>query len=198
MNHRDVSINRFLDFVAAEEVTPAAGSVTAMVGAGGAALVEMVCHHSRSTERPAAVLEQLEETGEGLRMVRERLLDLSEADANAVDALLDVNQTHRNDSPEAKRATGVPLAIAEAGLDVLNAAPFVLKHGNRNAVPDGITGVLLTHVTIQASIYLVRTNLEFIDDSTFRQEMDERATEVESSAEEIYRSLLETEDLPVE
>lgn len=193
MNRGTQSIDQFLEAVASENVTPAAGSVTAVVGAAGASLLQMVCLHSRSADRPADVLAQLDDIGDELRARRADLLRLAEADANAVDAVLDVPD-NRSGSREAKRATGVPLAIAESCLDVLTNAPFVLDQGTQNAVPDGITGVLLTHRAVQASTFIVRTNIGQIDDSAFRTTMDDRTAEIEAAADDVYRTVIETDD----
>lgn len=194
MNYGNQSIDRFFELVASEKVTPAAGSVNAIVGAAGAALLEMVCLHSQSADRPAEVLTRLEDVGDELRERRGHLLELSKADANAVDALLEVPK-NQSGSQESKRATGVPLAIAESCLEVLTAAPFVLNQGNQNAVPDGITGLLLAHGAIQASIFIVRTNTEQLADSTFSNKMDDRATEIEVAADDLYRNVIENGDL---
>jgi formiminotetrahydrofolate cyclodeaminase len=153
----------------------------------------MVCLHTRSADRPANVLSRLDAIEDDLRGHRGDLLGLADADADAVDAMLDVPDC-RSGSRAAKQATGVPLAIAESCLDVLTDGPFVVDQGAQNAVPDGVTGVLLTHRALQASIFIVRTNIGQIDDSTFRTEMRDRTTEIETSADEVYRTVIENGD----
>lgn len=80
MNYGNHPIDQFIKFVASENVTPAAGSVNAIVGAAGAELLELVCRHPRSADRPTEVLAQLEEIGDELRERRGHLLKLSRAD----------------------------------------------------------------------------------------------------------------------
>jgi hypothetical protein len=127
MTYADDSIDDFLSAVASESVTPAGGTTAAVVGATGAALCEMVCLHSS---------------------------DVADADADAVATLLAAQPTDdAGATPEAKRATGVPLAIAEACSAVLDHAPVVTEVGSPVAVPDAVTGAVLARAAVRAAVH---------------------------------------------
>jgi formiminotetrahydrofolate cyclodeaminase len=157
MTYADDSIDDFLSAVASESVTPAGGTTAAVVGATGAALCEMVCLHSS---------------------------DVADADADAVATLLAAQPTDdAGATPEAKRATGVPLAIAEACSAVLDHAPAVTEVGSPVAVPDAVTGAVLARAAVRAAVFTVRHNADRSTTSAFADEMVRRTAAVERDAE---------------
>lgn len=180
MTYRTETIADFLDAVASSQVTPAGGTTAAVVGAMGASLCEMVCVHTVEKDEHEDVAAELSDVRDDLTQERQRLLELADADADAVDALLDADG--ESEQAATKRATGVPLAIAESCLHVVEDAVVVTEKGTPTAVPDAATGAFLAHGALQASAFTVRYNVERIDEA-FAAEMDQRATEVESKAE---------------
>lgn len=184
MNYATQSVDQFLSDVASADVTPAGGTVAAVVGASGAALCEMVCIHTGERDGTGDTT-GLTAVRDDLRHLRERLLVLADSDADAVDELL---TTHHEGhvGTEAKQAAGVPLAIAEACLSVLEHATTVTERGTPNAVPDAVTGAALAHGALRACLFTVRCNTDRIDDPSFVAEMDRRTADVERAAEDAY------------
>jgi formiminotetrahydrofolate cyclodeaminase len=189
MNYANQSVDRFLAAVASESVTPAGGTVAAVAGAAGASLCELVCIHTDDARA------ELGGVREDLREDRRRLLELADADADAVEALLRAQSEGGGDT-ETKRATGVPLAIAEGCLAVLERAPAVVGSGNPNAVPDAVTGAFLAHAALRASVFTVRSNLRHVDDGAFVEETAGRAADVERDAERAFGRVMELVDDP--
>lgn len=182
MNYGEQSIDEFLSGVASEEVTPAGGTAAAVAGATGAALCEMVCIHAIESPDDGDVSAELAPIRDDLQWYRTRLLALADADADAVAALLAALPSGDAD-PETKRATGVPLAVAEAGAAVLDHATVVTEAGNRTAAPDAVTGAILAHAAVRAAAFTVRSNVERIDDPSFVDEVRRRTAAVERAAE---------------
>lgn len=189
MNYREQSVDGFLSAVASTAVTPAGGTVAAIAGAAGASLCEMVCIHTVEREASTEGAAGLDPVGDDLRRVRERLLTLADADAAAVETSLAAGS---DDRTETRRATGVPLAVAEACLVVLDHATVVTEHGNRNAVPDAVAGAFLAHAALRASAFTVRNNLDRTDDASFAEEVRGRIAEVERAAESAASEALAT------
>lgn len=187
MGYEDQSITAVLDAIASENVTPAGGSATAVVGAMGAALCEMVCIHT--IENAGDETAQLDDVREQLHAQRDALLDLSNRDAEAVDELLGAVGEGET-QPAAKRATGVPLAIAEACRNVLDHAVVVTERGTPNAVPDAATAAFLTHGALKASVFTVRYNTTDIDDESFVTEMGDRTETLEESGQAAFEKVL--------
>lgn len=184
MTYADRPIDDFLSAVASESVVPAGGTTAAVVGATGAALCEMVCLHTIGADdvdpdRDDATLPSIRDD---LRWYRERLLALADADADAVATLL-AAQPADDATPEAKRATGVPLAVAEACAAVLDHAAVVTEAGTPVAVPDAVTGAFLARAAVRATAFTVRHNADRSADLAFADEMVRRAAAVERDAE---------------
>lgn len=180
MGFESESIGAFLSAVASENVTPAGGTCAAVVGAVGVSLCEMACIHTISTEAHTGIESELVETGDKLASQREHLLQLADSDAAVVEDFLD---TFDNNRTEIKRATGIPLTIAESCLHVLNSARVVTAKGKENVLPDAMNGVFITDAALRAALFTVRTNTEYVNDISFVEKINQRATEIESSAE---------------
>ncbi|MFC6941257.1 cyclodeaminase/cyclohydrolase family protein [Salinirubellus sp. GCM10025818] len=192
MSYADRTIDEFLDSVASRNVTPAGGTAAALVGAIGTALCEMVCLHTIGKDGYADVEAEMNDVLDDLGTQRELLLELAERDADVVDELLATSPDEPDRVVAQKRATGVPLAIAEACVPVLEHATVLAKEGNRNAVPDAGTGSFLVHGALRASVFTVRCNLDRISDPSFVEEMETRATELERSAEIEFGRVIST------
>jgi len=190
MHYGSQSVEGFLAGVASEEVTPAGGTVAAVVGAAGASLCEMVCIHTMEADRDADVASELEGARDDLRRQRGHLLELADADADAVEALLRAFRDGADDADTA-RAAGVPLAIAEGCLTVLEHATVVTADGNPTAVPDAVTGAFLAHAALRAAAFTVRSNLEHVEDPSFAEEVRRRVADAERSAERALEEVLE-------
>lgn len=181
------TIDEFLSDVASSAVTPAGGTAAAVVGATGAALCEMVCVHTvAKDDHPAA----LADVRDDLHATRATLLDLADRDAEAVDALLAASDGSA--ATAAKRATGVPLAIAEACLTVVENAVVVTELGTPNAVPDAATGAFLARGALDAAVFTVRYNARRIEDPAFAEEMAERTADVEADSAAAFEQVLST------
>lgn len=179
MTYEDEPISAFLDAIASKKVVPAGGTAAAVVGAIGTALCEMACVHTVETTGDGSEAWDLDELIADLREQQTELLDLADRDAAAVDALV----TASPDQSGRKRATGVPLAIAETCLPVIEAATEITANGNPNAVPDAVTGTYLVHAALEAAVYTVRSNVNEISDPSFTTDVLDRVTEIESTAQ---------------
>ena len=188
MSYGERTIDQFLSDIASADVTPAGGSATAVVGATGAALCEMVCIHTVAKADHADVAATLADSRDELRATRATLLDLADRDGEAVDALLAASDEDM--AAATRRATGVPLAIAEACRTVLDHAVVVTELGTTNAVPDAATGAFLARSALQAAVFTVRYNVRGMDDPSFVAKMEERAADVESDSDAAFEQVL--------
>lgn len=173
MSHADRTVRTLLADLAAETVPPAGGTATAVVGAVGASLCELVCRHA---DDPV----DLDGTAASRRLAtrRERLLVLADADAAVVDALFGGDGGQR----ERKRAVGVPLAVAEACVAVLEAGACVVERVDGPVVADAVSGIYLAHGALRAALFTLRENLP-VDDAAFVADVDRRAVDLEARGE---------------
>ncbi|WP_299331223.1 cyclodeaminase/cyclohydrolase family protein [Haloplanus sp.] len=203
MTYAADSIDDFLSAVASGAAVPAGGTTAAIVGATGAALCEMA--HLHSSDAADADTDTAAETGttgadlpsirDDLRWYRGRLLTLADADADAVATLLATQPTDDvSATPEAKRATGVPLAIAEACSAVLDHAPVVTEAGSPVVVPDAVTGAFLARAAVRAAVFTVRHNADRSATPAFADQMVRRAAAVERDAERACERVIAAAD----
>ncbi|GCF15281.1 hypothetical protein Harman_32160 [Haloarcula mannanilytica] len=185
MTFANQPLGEFLDDVASGQVTPSGGAVAAVGGAMGAALCEMVCIHTLGTDLSESEAGELREVSDALTDHRERLLDLADEDAAAVDAVGAAFETGDDTQIQAaaKRSTAVPLEAAEVCLAVLEHARTVTAKGTPVAVPDAAVGALLALAALQASVSTVRANLDMIDDESVVADLSRRADEAEAAGE---------------
>ena len=196
MGYDDVRIGRFLDDVASARVAPAGGTVVAVAGAMGAALCEMACVHTISAreaddgDEGAAPERSFEELREDFARQRRRLLALADQDATLVDDLFGGDASEPTERLE-KRATGIPLATAEASLIVLEEAAVVVDRGRSGVVADARAGAYLADATLRASLSTVRVNATALSDRPFAETMTERADTLAKSAAAVRRDVLQ-------
>jgi len=88
MDYRTPTVDGFLARIASENVTPAGGTASAVVGAIGTSLCEMVCIHTVEHDKYASVASDMADIRDELRRKREHLFNLAERDATVVDELL--------------------------------------------------------------------------------------------------------------
>jgi formiminotetrahydrofolate cyclodeaminase len=200
MTYADRTLSAFVDSIAAGDPTPGGGSAAAVVGATGAALVEMVCTLSIGREEYADVEDELEDVRASMQDTRARLFELADEDSAAFEAVMAAFKTPEDEGraesiqEASQRATEVPLETAEACLTVVEHAVPVTQKGNENAVTDGGTGALLANAALQAALYNVAINLGTIDDEEFVDETAARAEEIEKRAAEALDTVTETVD----
>jgi formiminotetrahydrofolate cyclodeaminase len=186
MDYSDRTIDELLADVASERVAPAGGTVTAIVGALGASLCEMVCLHAAGAGVEDA---KLEDARDELAAERARLLDLADADAAVVDELFG-GDGGEVDQSGLKRSVGIPLTVAESALDVLELAAAVTAATDRAVVADAATGAHLARSAVRASLFTVRSNFDGIADPSFVVETERRADEVEDAAAAAFDEVL--------
>ena len=184
------SVQEFCDTVASETSAPGGGSVAAVTASLAASLTAMAARFSTEQwEDAAGAVAQAE-------ALRTRLLPLAEEDARAYEDVLlalrmpkDVEEEVRDAAigDALSRAADVPLAIAEAAVDVATLACELAQRGNPNLHGDAATAVFLSEAAVRASANLVEINLA-------TREGDERlelARELVETSRRISRRVLE-------
>ena len=182
MGYDSEPVGALLSQVASPSITPGGGTCAAVVGATGAALCEMGCVHTVGKDGYGDVEAALEATGEELRAARDRLLGLADADAAAARTLFDAIGSGEDTERAAKRATGVPLAVAETCVAVLEAAATVVAQGTDTARPDVVTGALCVEGARRGALFTVRTNADFLADDSFVADIERRAADIDDRA----------------
>ncbi|MFO7919189.1 MAG: cyclodeaminase/cyclohydrolase family protein [Anaerolineae bacterium] len=175
-------ISDFLDALASDEPVPGGGSGAALSGALAAALVSMVCNLTLGKKGYEEVEEAVVEILEKSETLRGELTDLLEADTEAYSQVMAAYRMPRQSAEEKaarreilqealRRATEVPLAIAEDCARIVDLALPAAQKGNRWAVSDAGVGALLAEAAMHASLLNVYINLGSIDDEEYRKKI---------------------------
>jgi formiminotetrahydrofolate cyclodeaminase len=189
MTYRTATVDEFLDGIAAETVAPAGGTATAVVGAIGTSLCEMVCIHTIEHDAYPDVADEVTDLREELTRQRSHLLDLADADAEVVDELFPTGGGELSGS-DVKRSIGVPLTIAEACGTVLDASVEVTATGNRKALADAATGVILVRAAVRAAVFTVRRNLDTVADQSYRDDVMQQLASIQVRADDASEEAL--------
>lgn len=174
----DKPVTNFLDELASRAPAPGGGSVAALSGALGAALVSMVCNLTLGKKGYEEVQGEIATLLEKAEALRAELTDLLEADVAAYTAYsqtarlprdTEEQKAARTEAMQAalKNATLVPLRIAEAAVKVMDLCRPVAEKGNRWAVSDAGVAALVAEAALRSAALNALINLGSIKDQTF-------------------------------
>ena len=202
----DRNIEQFLDDLASKSPTPGGGSVAAIMGAMGAALVSMVCNLTLGKPAYAAVegdMQQMLEQAEGLRT---QLAGMVRADVDVFDQVMaayrlpkasDEEKQLRAQNIQAalKAATDVPLACARLCVGVMQLSRQAAELGNQSVVTDAGVAVVSAYAALRSATLNVRVNAAGIRDEVFVSERLAELGQILAGAEvldaEVYAKVLE-------
>jgi methenyltetrahydrofolate cyclohydrolase len=173
-----LTLTEFADALGSEQTAPGGGSASALAGALGGALAEMVARLTFGRAKYAAYQEEMAAVEDKGELLKTRLLALVDADTTAYNRIVDAYKLPKEtDAQKVQRtaavqsalrvATEVPLTIAEACAEVLDLTIQVAEHGNRTAASDAAVGALLAHAGLLGAAHNVRINLSSLKDDAF-------------------------------
>ncbi len=162
-------VEPFVEQLAAPTATPGGGSAAAASGAMAAALAHMAAAMSRGKKAYAQYQSQLSEAMARLSALREELKAAIDADAESYNAVMKAYKAAK-DSPangEAvnaalRRATGVPLGVADAAAEVEQWAVRLQPITNPNMSSDLTTAIALAKAAREGALANVTINLDAI------------------------------------
>ncbi len=179
----------FLDKLASRSPEPGGGSVSALVGALGAALVSMVGNLTLGKEKYADVQDQVEELLKSSEKARDQLQSLIQKDTEVyaeVSAAFKMPRESEEQKAERavriqgalKLATEVPFEIGEKCLEVARLSERAAEIGNVGAVSDAGVAALLAEAAAQSAALNVKININSIEDVAFCESKWSRIQEI--------------------
>ena len=171
-------VTNFLDELASNTPAPGGGSVAALSGALGAALVSMVCNLTLGKKAYAGVQDEINDLLAESEALRQELTDLLEEDVKAYTGYSKAAKMPRGTEEEKaerqvvmqaalKVATDVPLTIAEAAVKVMDLCMPAAEKGNKWAVSDAGVAVLMAEASLRSAALNVLINLGSLKDEEF-------------------------------
>lgn len=178
-------VEPFLEQLAAPTATPGGGSAAAASGAMAAALAHMVASMSRGKKAYAQYEPQLSSAILRLSLLREELKTAIDSDAESYNSVMKAYKRAK-ESADAdgiinaalKRATSVPLGVAERAWEVARIARSLGPVTNPNMKSDLTTSIALARAAIEGALANVEINLESLKDEGFITETRRKADAV--------------------
>ena len=189
---------RVIDFVAAtasKEPTPGGGAIAALTAATGAALAEMVANLTVGKKGYEAVQTEMEELQAKAEAIRERMLELSQADADVFNIFMNALGLPKNTDEEKaartaaiqqayKDAAMVPFEIGELANQIFDLAELASRKGNQNLITDGIIAAINARAAVKSAFLNVRINLSGIKDESFVAELISKMHAIEKDLDD--------------
>ncbi|WP_373821651.1 cyclodeaminase/cyclohydrolase family protein [Veillonella sp.] len=189
---------RVIDFVAAtasKEPTPGGGAIAALTAAMGAALAEMVANLTFGKKGYEAVQTEMEVLQAKAEEIRNRMLELSQADADVFNIFMKALGLPKNTDEEKairtvaiqqayKDAAMVPFEIGELANQIFDLAELASRKGNQNLITDGIIAAINARAAVKSAFLNVRINLSGIKDESFVAELISKMHAIEKDLDD--------------
>ncbi|MGH9734261.1 MAG: glutamate formimidoyltransferase [Candidatus Acidiferrales bacterium] len=179
----------FLDAVAQPTAAPGGGSVSALAGALGASLGQMVAGLSRKKKSQAAYVDQLNEAVAHFQAAARVLAEAIDRDAAAFDAVMAAYKLPQGTPEEQEKreaavqaalqgAADVPLEVARRAADIYERLGQLEALSSPSMKSDIRVGRLMASSAVRGAIENVMINLESITDSVYKARVSAEAVTV--------------------
>jgi formiminotetrahydrofolate cyclodeaminase len=166
-----------------------------------AGLAAMVARLTIGREKYAAHQDEMEKVLAQAERLRGQMLALVDADTVAYQNVMAAYRLPKGDAEQQAarksavqeallHAADIPLAAAEAAVQILNLAALASQHGNKNAASDAAVSALLAHAALHGAARNVRINLEMIDNKEFGAAAELRLSGLIENGEAALRRVL--------
>jgi len=185
----DKKIHNFLEELASNSPTPGGGSVAALAGALGAALISMVGNLTIGKKKYEDVEEDIKKIISSSEKLRYELSQLIEEDVKAFNNFMATYKMPKETEDEKKirtekiqesliEAAKVPLKVAYKCLEVLSLSKEVAEKGNINVISDAGVAALMAEAALESAILNVKINLIMIKDEKVKKELSSSLKEI--------------------
>jgi methenyltetrahydrofolate cyclohydrolase len=199
----DLTLGEFLDRLGSSDPTPGGGAAAAVVGALGAALIEMTANLTLGRPRLADVQDQAHSIERRASDLRTRLQKLGDADAEAFDQVTAAYKLPRaDDAQKAARteaiqaalrvAADVPLESARISAEVVELADEAAPVLNAAVISDVLVGALMAQAALSSAGLNVEINLASMTDAATVEQYSGELARARDGVEERVERILGT------
>lgn len=196
-------LNDFADKTASEVPAPGGGSISAYMGALGAALGAMVANlssHKRGWDDRWEVFSKVAEKGQHYKNA---LLQLVDEDTKAFNSIMaafrlpkssdEQKKIRKNAIQDAtKHAINIPFKIMELSYASMDVMKEMAESGLEASVSDAGVGALAAKAAISGAFLNVKINLSGLDDKAFAEDVKAKGAEIEQKAQELLDEIMDT------
>ena len=192
----------FVEELSTNSPAPGGGSVSALVGALGAALSSMVAALSHEKKELLDLKPEMNEIGIEAQNLKDRLSFLVDEDTNAFNKVMDANrlsatndeeQSAKNQAIEIanKYAIEIPMETAKKCFRVIELADTLVEKGNPNSVSDAGVAAEVALAGVSGACMNVLINLASIDDESYCDDMKDKVEDIMEKAESLQKVVFE-------
>ena len=201
-----MTIQEFLDVLSSKEPVPGGGGASALAGALGNALGQMVANLTIGKKKYALVEDEIKELAERMKGIQGQFSALADQDAKVFAPLAkcyslpsgtEEEKAYKAEVMEARLldASLVPMEIMEKASEMLEIMDILADKGSRMAVSDVGVGVQFILTALLGAVMNVYINTKSMKNREKAEEMNEKAErlikEGTEAADRIYQKVLE-------
>ena len=201
-----MTIQEFLDVLSSKEPVPGGGGASALAGALGNALGQMVANLTIGKKKYAQVEDEIKELAERMKGIQGQFTALADQDAKVFAPLAkcyslpsgtEEEKAYKAEVMEARLldASLVPMEIMEKASEMLEIMDILADKGSRMAVSDVGVGVQFIRTALLGAVMNVHINTKSMKNREKAEEMNEKAErlikEGTEAADRIYQKVLE-------
>lgn len=198
----DMSLTDFVHETASESPAPGGGSISAAVGAMGAALGTMVANLSSHKRGWDDRWEEFSEWAVKGKTHHDELLRLIDEDTNAFNKIMaafglpqgtDAEKAERNKAIQdaTKEAIEVPFRVMEVAYESMEVIKAMAQVGNPASVSDAGVGALCARLAVMGAYLNVRINSGDVEDKKWIGDLLARGNDIQEKAIALEREILE-------
>ena len=191
----------FADETASESPAPGGGSISAYMGALGAALGTMVANLSSHKPGWDDRWEEFSKWAEKGQKLKDELIWLVDEDTNAFNKIMAAFGLPKSNDEEKKArkqaiqdatkyAIEVPFKTVQKSFEVFEICRAMIENGNPNSVTDAGVGALCARAAVTGAYLNVKINAASLDDKEFANNIVAQAADYVAKANETEKALL--------
>jgi formiminotetrahydrofolate cyclodeaminase len=177
---QQMNVEKFLNELASSSPAPGGGSVAALNGAIGCALIEMVCNLTIGKKKYLEVEDEVKNLCQQTNGLRKKFLELMEKDTQAFNEVIlamklpkdnEEQKSLRTEKIEAatRQATQIPFEVAGLAESGIHFAKRISEIGNVNSISDSAGAALCLRLAAEEAALNVYINLPGISDHSLTQ-----------------------------
>ena len=197
----NLSVEKFINEVSSSSPAPGGGSVSALSGSLGAALMSMVANLTYNKKGYEEYNQKISDIGTFAQKSKKDLLVLIDQDTNAFDGIMNAFKMSKKTDEEkrerlqcieqaTKAAIETPLSIMNKCKDMFSIIEVLLKYGNKNSFSDAAVALELLNSAIRGAYYNVKINLRDIKDKEYINNKVDESNSILSETSNIYNKVL--------
>jgi glutamate formiminotransferase/formiminotetrahydrofolate cyclodeaminase len=197
----DMTCTAFADETASESPAPGGGSISAYMGALGAALATMVANLSSHKAGWDDRWQEFSDWAVAGQKIKDELIQLVDEDTTAFNRVMDAFGLPKGTDEEkaartaaiqeaTKYATAVPFKTMQRAYDAFEIIRAMAEHGNPNSVSDAGVGALCARSAVMGAYLNVKINAAGLKDKAYAEGILARGAEIERKAIEAEGEIL--------